>query len=364
MLTNKPTNNPFVHTADSTPRVMLDVVIALLPGIVAAYLAFGAVALSLIAVSVGSALVAEFVFSLLFIGRIDTLADGSAVVTGLLMAFTLGAFTPLPAVSFGAAAAVIFGKLLWGGLGRNVFNPALVGREFMTVFFPVAMTSGSVWYNQAAVNHATLQLTGSRFVDQLFFHPSGAVGEYSVVALIIGGLYLLLRRRITWHVPFSLLTAFTATVALLRACGVEGMDFSLGGVLLGAVFMATDMPSSPTTTAGRCYYGTMIGLVAAVLIACGVRYEYMSFSILLLNGAAPFIDRCLRPRVWGLSLDKRARLVRYALLTLTVAAACAIVGMPLFSSIHAVRYIVYAYVLVIVVHYVRNDLRTEATVSA
>lgn len=342
MKENNTYSNPFIRTRDTTEWVMLDVVIALLPSLFMAYWAFGTAALSLVAVSVGSALAAEFLYSLLFNRRLDTLHDGSAVVTGLLLAFTLGAFTPLPVVSFGAAAAVVFGKLLWGGLGRNVFNPALVGREFMTVFFPSVMTSGAIWYRFDAVNHAALSLTGHSLIDELLFKSSGAVGEYSIVCLTLGGLYLLLRRRISWHIPFSLLAVFTLSLWVMRLLGTEGLSFSLGGVILGAVFMATDMPSSASTPAGRCYYGAMIGLTAALFILLGLRYEYMSYSILLLNGAAPFIDRYIRPRVWGMALHPVETTLHYVLLTVAILAVA--LGIGWYHSF-LTPYLVYAFIL-------------------
>lgn len=349
--------NPFIRTQDTTSRVMADVVVALLPSIVMAYMAFGVSALSLIAVSVGSALVAEFVFSLVFNHRIDTLGDGSAVVTGLLLAFTLGAFTPLHVVSFGAAMAVIFGKLLWGGLGRNVFNPALVGREFMTVFFPSVMTSGSIWWNMDAVNHTALHWTGNSVFDQLLFNPSGAVGEYSIAGLVLGGLYLLLRRRISWHIPFSLLAVFIVVLYFASDGWTHQMHFSLGGLILGAVFMATDMPSSPSTPWGKCFYGALVGLTAALFIVLGVKYEYMSWSILLMNGAAPFITRYLRPRVWGMKPNYGMQALHMLGVCVAVVAICLIAGRPWFSSLHMVQYLLYVLIAYCIVRFVWVDMK-------
>lgn len=349
--------NPFIRTKDSTEMVMLDVIIALIPSIIMAWVAFGVSVLSLIAVSVGSALAAEFLFALIFLHRVDTLGDGSAIVTGLLLAFTLGAFTPLPVVSFGAAAAVIFGKLLWGGIGRNMFNPALVGREFMTVFFPAVMTSGSIWYNPDAVNHASLTVTGHPLFDDLLFRSSGAVGEYSIAALALGGLYLLIRRRITWHIPFSLLLTFTLSILLLNALGVEGLSFSLGGVVLGAVFMATDMPSSPSTTAGKYFYGGMLGLAAAVFILLGVRYEYMSYSILLMNGAVPFINYCFRPRIWGQEYNYPLAIYRGALLFFCILAVTVLISLASDAGFNPVMYLTGIFIAWLIVTFCMSEYK-------
>ncbi|MCO6025657.1 RnfABCDGE type electron transport complex subunit D [Prevotella cerevisiae] len=334
--------NPLIRTKDSTTRVMLDVVIALVPCLVISYLAFGAAALSLVAVSVGSAMVAEYLFSLIFLHRTDSLGNFSAVVTGLLLAFTLGAFTPLYVVAFGSAAAVIFGKLLWGGLGTNRFNPALVGREFMTVFFPSVMTSGTIWYNQAQVNFSSFHITGSDFFNQLFFKPSGALGEYSIIFLIVGGLYLLLRRRISWHIPFSLFLVFTIGLFVSK-------------------YIAPDMASSASTPWGKCYYGAMIGLSAVILVFNGVRYEYMSYSILLLNGFSGIINWICRPRIWGDHLNVPKRLSQVLLLTvIIVLATFAIIKI---HELGGIQYLIYVYILYCIIRFIIGDIKGSQNIK-
>ena len=287
---------PFVRTTDSVSKIMADVLFALLPVCFMAWLAFGVEPVMVILVACGSAVATEFLFSRLYCGKTESLADGSSLVTGTLLACTLAPFTPLYIVAFGGAMAVLFGKLLPGGLGRNRFNPALVGREFMTVFFPAIMTSGSIWYHYEAVNVARLDWLPDTFMDSLIFRGSGAIGEYSVILLILGGLFLLLRNRIGWHIPVALTVSFTV---LFMSLPEGDYRFSLGGVLLGAIFMATDMPTSSSTVVGRLYYGAMIGAVAVMCIAFGVKHEYMSYSILLLNAFVVPVDRVFRPRVWG-----------------------------------------------------------------
>lgn len=354
--------NPLIRTKDSTTRVMLDVVIALVPCLVISYLAFGAAALSLVAVSVGSAMVAEYLFSLIFLHRTDSLGNFSAVVTGLLLAFTLGAFTPLYVVAFGSAAAVIFGKLLWGGLGTNRFNPALVGREFMTVFFPSVMTSGTIWYNQAQVNFSSFHITGSDFFNQLFFKPSGALGEYSIIFLIVGGLYLLLRRRISWHIPFPLFLVFTIGLFVSKYIAPDKqMSFSLGGLVLGTLFMATDMASSASTPWGKCYYGAMIGLSAVILVFNGVRYEYMSYSILLLNGFSGIINWICRPRIWGDHLNVPKRLSQVLLLTvIIVLATFAIIKI---HELGGIQYLIYVYILYCIIRFIIGDIKSSRSIK-
>lgn len=344
--------NPYVKSPDTTQKVMFDVVLALLPCLVMSYFAFGYVPLLLTLVSVGSALVAELLFSLIFFRQIRSITDGSAIITGILLAFTVGSFTPLHVVAFGSAMAVIFGKLLWSGLGRNVFNPALIGREFMTIFFPAVMTSGSIWYSKASVNLTEIKLFGNSLLDELFFKPSGAVGEYSIVFLVLGGLFLLIRRRISWHIPFSLLAAF---VGFLFVFSDYNISFSLGGVLLGTIFMATDMPSSPSTNYGKCFYGAMIGLVAILFIINDVKFEYMSYSILLLNAFAPYISKTFRPRTWGKSLDVVALVWKGSLLISAILITT--FAVVYLHHMGGVQYLLYVYILFSIGRFIFADIK-------
>lgn len=345
---------PFIRVSDSTSRVMYDVILALLPCTVMAYFAFGFVPWMLILTAVGSALLTEFVFSMIFGKKSDSLADGSAIVTGILLAFTVGSFTPLYVVAFGGASGVLFGKLLWGGLGRNVFNPALIGREFMTVFFPSVMTSGSIWYNAASSNLKSIPVFDADWLDVLFFKPSGAVGEFSVFFLIVGGLYLLLRHRITWHIPFALFLAFTLLLFLFRG---NGLSFSLGGVMLGAIFMATDMPSSASTNTGKLYYGAMIGVTAVLFIISDIKYEYMSYSILLMNAFVQPVNWVFRPRTWANKWNFTNRLGLGILLTgIIILVVFAIVYL---HNIEGVKYLLFGYIVYCIIRFNESYIKGQ-----
>lgn len=287
---------PFIRETDSVNKIMTDVIFALVPCCAMAWVAFGWQPVFVLLVACSSAVLTEFLFLRIFAGQSNAVADGSSLVTGILLACTLGPFTPLNVVAFGGTMAVLFGKLLPGGLGRNRFNPALVGREFMTVFYPVIMTSGVIWFDAESVNYSGLSLLSDGFLNSLIFNPRGAVGEYSVLFLVIGGIYLLLRKRISWHIPLALNVAFTLAFLALPS---GPHSFSLGGVLLGAIYMATDMPTSSSTRAGRLYFGAMIGTVAALCIGLGVKHAYMSYAILLLNAFVVPVNWVFRPRVWG-----------------------------------------------------------------
>lgn len=354
---NKTIYAPFVRKGVSTSQVMTDVIVSLLPCIAVSYLAFGFVPLMVILIAVGSAVAAEFIFSAIFLKNTDSIADGSAIITGILLSFTIAPFTPLYVVAFGGAMAVIFGKLLWGGIGRNIFNPALVGREFMAIFFPAIMASRTIWYDKTAVNMSDISLFGDKFYDQLLYKASGAIGEYSVLLLILGGMYLLVRRRISWHIPTALLVAFSALLLIFSFFTDYKIQFSLGGLLLGTIFMATDMPSSASTKYGKLYYGAMIGIVAIICILNDVKYEYMSYSILLLNAFVHPINWVFRPKVWGQKLDIYTRL--WQGLSVTGGVLLVTFAVIYLHHLGAIMYLLFIFILFCVIRFIAKDMRKE-----
>lgn len=357
MQSNKTIFAPFVRKNDSTSQVMADVILALLPCVAISYLAFGFVPIMVILVAVGSALVTEFIFSAIFSGSTDSLSDGSSIISGILLAFTIAPFTPLYVVAFGGCMAALFGKLLWGGLGRNMFNPALVGREFMTVFFPAVMASRSIWYDKTAVNVSQINIFDDSFINQLFYKVSGAIGEYSIFFLILGGLFLLIRRRISWHIPFALLIAFTSLLLILSGITSYTIQFSLGGLLLGTIFMATDMPTSATTNYGKLYYGAMIGIVAIICIINDVKYEYMSYSILLLNAFVVPVNWVFRPRVWGAKSDIMTRM--WQGLSLTACILLATFAIIYMHHAGLIMYLIFIFIAYCIIRYIAKGMKTE-----
>lgn len=346
--------SPFVKPRfNSTQMVMLDVVIALIPLLVVAWIAYGWLVLQQVGIALGTAVLTEFIFSLLLLNKKNTLWDGSAVVTALLLVCTLSPVTPFYVVAFGTFAAILFGKIAWGGLGKNQFNPALVGREFMAVFFASTMTSPDIWKTNQVLHNPAVNLFStldnaylSDYLSALFYKTSGAMGEYSIICLLLGGLYLLLRNRISWHIPLSLLGAF---VLWLWIGNSEDLRFSLAGVLLATLFMATDMPSSPTTSRGKLYYGFLIGTVTYLFIQGDVRYEYMSYAILLLNGFSTQISQVFQPRPWGKEKDRKREVEEIFFLTLKIlGGALAIVTLHYYGWIH---YLVYLYLIYIIIKF-------------
>jgi electron transport complex protein RnfD len=342
---------PYIKPSfNSTQAVMLDVLIALFPVLLAGCLAYGWIIPLQIAIAVGTAAVTEFIFAFLLLKRKNTLSDGSAIITALLLISTLSPLTPWYIVSFGAFSAILFGKIVWGGLGKNRFNPALVGREFSSVFFATTMSSPALWQSQELLqlqwHNLFPQLASSyagNYLSDLIYRPTGAMGEYSVLAILIGGLYLILKNRISWHIPFSLLSTFTF---LLWLDSSTALQYSIAGILLGTIFMATDMPTSPITASGKLFYGIMTAVCIYILIRGGVRFEYMSYAILLMNGFSDTISRTFTTRPWGEQMDTETRAESVLILTLKILSIIA--ALLTFHRYGLDNYVIYLYIIYII----------------
>ncbi|MBP1616399.1 MAG: rsxD [Bacteroidetes bacterium] len=336
-------------------KIMQDVLLALLPIAAISYFAYGATTLLLILVAVATAVASEFIFSLIYKGEASSIRDGSSVITAVLLTFTLAPFTPWYVVAFGASTAVIFGKFLWGGMGKNRLNPALLGREFMTIFFPAVMSSRTIWYDKDLLQFKDLHLFDflgnnpvGNILNYLFFNPSGAIGEYSILFLVLGGLFLLVRKRITWHIPFGIAVTFFLLFLLFQDHNIR---FSLGGVLLGAIFMATDMPTCAKTKPGKLFYGAMIASTAILFLLNDVRYEYMSYSILLMNLFAKTIDTILKPQEWNSSTWIK-QTGKALLLTIAILLSAYLVA--LIHQHIGVRYLLFVFMGYIIYDFIRR----------
>jgi electron transport complex protein RnfD len=305
---------PHLYGSDTTKRIMRDVVIALLPACAFAVYAYGMKALLVLIVSVVSAVLAEFLFQKT-IGRKKTdIGDLSAVITGILLALNLSPAVPLWLPMVGSVFAMIVVKQLFGGLGANFINPALSARIFLLASFPVYMTSWT--FAPDAVSGATylarLQ-TEADFVPQyadymalLFNKMGGTLGEVSAVALIVGGLYLLVRKVIDWRIPFFYLATFALLIFIIGRNDFFEVhivfEILAGGLLMGAFFMATDYATSPLSPVGRIIMGVGCGLFTVIIRLFGGYPEGVSYSILIMNIFVPIIDRYVRPRVYGKTL--------------------------------------------------------------
>lgn len=306
--------SPHIHGGESTRRIMGDVVLALLPALVVSTYILGLRVLMITAVAVLSCVVFEYLINRFFLKRQSTIGDLSAVVTGLLLAFNLPVGIPWWIVVIGALVAIGIGKMTFGGLGCNPFNPALTGRIFLLIAYPVQMTdwttgvpdalSGSTLL--ADVKYNTSLLSEVDFLQMLGGHMNGSMGEIGALALMLGGIYLLWRKVISWHIPVAVL----GTMAVFAACVGLSIGGELvyqlplfhilaGGALLGAIYMATDYSTSPMTHKGMIIYGVGIGLLTMIIRLWGAYPEGMSFAIFIMNAATPIINKYCRPKRFG-----------------------------------------------------------------
>ena len=296
--------SPHIRTAETVDKVMLDVIIALVPALLMAVYVFKTRALIVTAVSVIFCMLTELVFNK--IRKVEcTLHDGSAIVTGLLFAFVIPVGMSLQYVAIGAVVSIALGKMLFGGLGQNVFNPALVGRAFVQASWPVAITSFTLDGMAGATMLDAMKRgvpeilirEGNPYVQALIGQMGGCLGETSALALLIGGAYLIYKKQIDWKMPVIII----ATVAVLT--GIAGRDPLMhvlsGGLMLGAFFMATDMVTSPVTPKGKLIYAFGIGALIALIRMKGGYPEGTAFSILIMNGVTPLINRYTMPKKFG-----------------------------------------------------------------
>ena len=300
------TASPHIRGKDRTGRMMLDVVIALLPAVAAGTYFFGPRALLVTLASALSALAAEWLLNRA-LRRPGTLKDGSALVTGLLLALTLPASVPYWLAAAGSAAAVVFFKGLCGGLGQNLFNPALAARAFLLLIWPVGLTRYTDIDGITAatpLHHMVMPaLPEESILDMFLGRCPGSIGEISALALLLGGAYLVYRKVISIRIP----AAYLGTVALLALIfhktdtPVQWMLYSLlsGGVMLGAIFMATDYATSPATPVGQVIYGIGCGVLTIVFRYYGLFPEGVTYAILIMNAFVWFIDRHTAMRRFG-----------------------------------------------------------------
>ncbi len=296
--------SPHINSKNSTQRTMLDVIIALVPVSIAAVILFGIPALLVIAVCVISAVAGEAIFNIA-VKKEQTIGDLSAVVTGLILALNLPANIPLWQAAVGSVFAIVIVKGIFGGLGKNIVNPAIAARVFMLIAFG-SMTVAAFPKDVDAVSGATplAELAEDKAVNllDLFLGKcGGALGETCTVALLIGGIYLLVRKVITWHIPVAFIgTTFLFTLA------VEGWNLETtlawvlsGGLVLGAFFMATDYVTSPSTAKGKLIFGIGAGVITVLIRFWGGYPEGVSFAILLMNIVNPYIDAATPRKLFG-----------------------------------------------------------------
>ncbi|MGG6544202.1 UNVERIFIED_CONTAM: RnfABCDGE type electron transport complex subunit D [Prevotella sp. 15_C9] len=323
--------SPHAHGKETVEKNMYGVIIALIPALIVSFLYFGIGSVIVCLTSIAGCMFFEWAITKYMLKQEPTLMDGSAIVTGLLLAFNLPSNLPMWITLIGALVAIGIGKMTFGGMGCNPFNPALVGRCFLLVSFPAQMTSWPVLgqlskYLDASTGATPLSMmkrairTGDASVlDNLpnSLHlllgnnasgGMGTIGEVCALALIGGLIYMLWRKIITWHIPISILVTVFVFSGLLHLANPIYADpltvlFS-GGLMLGAIFMATDYVTSPMTPKGQLIYGISIGLLTVVLRNWGSYPEGMSFAILIMNAFTPLINAYIKPKRFGEVIKK------------------------------------------------------------
>ncbi len=316
--------SPHAYSEESVPRLMYGVIISLLPVLGVSVFYFGIGMIIVTTVSILSCILFEYLIQKYVMKVKPTHLDGSALLTGLLLAFCLPANIPFWIVMIGALAAVGIGKMTFGGLGNNIFNPALVGRVSLFISFPVAMTA---WPEPGQWMQYTDALTGATplglmkeglatktvseimpdvpiLLNLFMGKMMGSSGEVSALALLIGMIYMMYRKIISWHIPLTILGTvfiFTGILWLVNPDRFADPLFHLltGGLMLGAIYMATDYVTSPMTGKGMVIYGVGIGIVTVLIRIFGAYPEGVQFAILIFNGFTPLINKYVKPKRFG-----------------------------------------------------------------
>lgn len=318
--------SPHVHGKETTKKLMYGVIIALIPAFITSVFYFGTGAIIVTATSILSCLLFEYLIQRYVLKKPVSINDGSAIVTGILLAFNLPSNLPLYMIVIGSLVAIGVAKMTFGGLGNNPFNPALAGRVFMLISFPVQMTTWPIpagfetGYTDAVTGATPLAVikeglkNGESLSTLLSNVPDtmnmflgkmgGSMGEVSALALLLGFVYMLYKRIITWHIPVAIIgtvAAFTTIQSILSPGTSAGPVFHIlsGGLLLGAIFMATDYVTSPMNKTAMLIYGSLIGLLTVIIRLYGAYPEGMSFAILIMNAFVPLLNVYVKPRRFG-----------------------------------------------------------------
>ena len=318
--------SPHVHGKESTQKLMFNVVIALIPAFFTSVFYFGIGAIIVTVTSLVSCLIFEYIIQKYILKKPISITDGSALVTGILLAFNLPSNIPVLIIIIGSFISIAVAKMTFGGLGNNPFNPALVGRVFMLISFPVQMTSWPVpkgfatGYTDAVTGATPLAiikegLKNGEPLSSLMEHiptpaqmflgdMGGSMGEVAAVALLIGFVYLLVRRVITWHIPVSVIGSMALFTLILWLANPEKnadpmFHILAGGVLLGAIFMATDYVTSPMVPRAMIIYGCGIGIITVIIMVYGAYPEGVSFAILIMNAFVPLMNAYIKPKRFG-----------------------------------------------------------------
>jgi Na+-translocating ferredoxin:NAD+ oxidoreductase subunit D len=321
--------SPHFHGEETTKKLMYGVVLALMPALLTSVINFGIGAVIVTATSVISCIAFEYLIQKFILQKPISITDGSALVTGLLLAFNLPSNIPVLIIIIGSLVSIGIAKMTFGGLGNNPFNPALVGRVFMLISFPVQMTSWPIpaglktGYTDAITGATPLAIIKegikngeslSRLMEkvpttiQMFIgNIGGSLGEVAAFALLIGFAYMLIKKIITWHIPVSVIGSIAIFTAILWLVNPEKnatpmFHIFAGGVLLGAIFMATDYVTSPMNPKAMLIYGCGIGILTVIIRVWGAYPEGVSFAILIMNAFVPLMNTYIKPKRFGMEV--------------------------------------------------------------
>lgn len=324
--------SPHDYGKDNVKKIMYGVVLAMMPAFLVSVYYFGLDAIRVNLIAIAACVFFEWLIQKVFLKGKPTVTDGSAIVTGMLLAFNVPTNLPWWILVVGALVSIGIGKMSFGGLGNNPFNPALVGRVFLLISWPVQMTSyPKIQVLNFALTDAETGATPlaivkeglkngepfsqiiesmpTSYTDMLIGQMGGSLGEISALALIIGGIYMLIRKIITWHVPVAVLGSIAIFTGILYGINPEAyadpaFHLLTGGVMLGAIFMATDMVTSPMTGRGMLIYGVGIGVITVLIRVWGAYPEGVSFAILIMNAFVPLINNATKPKRFGETIKK------------------------------------------------------------
>ncbi len=300
--------SPHIHSGNTVSGAMYGVLIALIPALLASFYFFGLGAVIVTLTSAAACVLFEYLIQKFVFKKKTTICDGSALLTGVLLAFNVPSNLPIWIILIGALVSIGVAKLSFGGLGNNIFNPALVGRVFLLISFPVQMTSwpvpGQLTAYTDAVTAATplamIKFGTERSFDTMnliFGQIGGSIGEVSAIALLLGLAYMLWKKIITWQIPVAI---FASVIVMSLIVGLNPIEqLFAGGLMLGAIFMATDYVSSPMTHRGMLIYGVAIGALTVIIRKFGAYPEGMSFAILIMNAFTPLINTYVKPKRFG-----------------------------------------------------------------
>ncbi len=352
--------SPFIYASDTVEKIMTDVILALLPSILVSIFLCGIKSFLLILISVISTVLTEKIITAVFFKKEkDSIKDLSAVVTGIIFSLTLPSFVPYYFAIFGGACAVIFGKMLYGGLGKNLYNPAVIGKFFVLIFFEKVflkfkLSNTNFQILNLKIFRNILDSPFTKFLDSLILSQSNSIGTFSGLALILGGIYLTMKKRISLFTPLS----FFLLMSILSFFVPEISKIPIGEILLVGIFMATDMPTTPVFSIGKIYFGIMMALVTSIFLSQKIENEVLFYAIIILNSFTPLINRVLRPVAFGRNVKIEIIKQFLQLIVLTFLIIVATIILINLCNFRLFKYLIYIYGIIMVIFafiFLKND---------